>query len=130
MIRIGLVGCGFIAAIHSRALKALRDGGLVDAEVVATCDPDPGRAEAFARAHRAELATDDLGRVLEAVDAVYVCTPTAAQHSRPDIRFVPVTGLPASIFGLAWVKGRETAAVRAFNEAAVGQAATVEALVA
>ncbi|MGP4093437.1 LysR family transcriptional regulator [Nonomuraea sp. KM90] len=58
------------------------------------------------------------------------CTPTAAQHSRPDISFVPVTGLPASIFGLAWVKGRETAAVRAFNEAAVGQAATVEALVA
>jgi UDP-N-acetyl-2-amino-2-deoxyglucuronate dehydrogenase len=78
VIRVGLVGCGFIAAIHSRALKALCDGGLVDAAVVATCDRDPGRAEAFARAHRADLATGDLGRVLEAVDAVYVCTPTAA----------------------------------------------------
>jgi predicted dehydrogenase len=77
VIRIGLVGCGFIAAIHSRALKALMGGGLVDAAVVATCDRDQARAEAFARAHEAEVATDDLGRLLEAVDAVYVCTPTA-----------------------------------------------------
>ncbi len=78
MIRVGLVGCGFIAAIHSRALKALAGAGLVDAAVVATCDPDPARAEAFARAHHAEVVTDDLDRVLEVVDAVYVCTPTAA----------------------------------------------------
>lgn len=77
MIRVGLVGCGFIAAIHSRALKALAGAGLVDAAVVATCDRDPTRAEAFARAHRAEVATGDLARLLEAVDAVYVCTPTA-----------------------------------------------------
>jgi predicted dehydrogenase len=78
VIRVGLVGCGFIAAIHSRALKALAAAGLVDAAVVATCDRDVARAEAFARAHRAEVATDDPARVLEAVDAVYVCTPTAA----------------------------------------------------
>lgn len=57
------------------------------------------------------------------------CTPTADQHNRPDISFVPVAGLPASIFGLAWVKAGETAAIRAFNEAAAGQVA-LEALVA
>jgi predicted dehydrogenase len=78
VIRVGLVGCGFIAAIHSRALRALAAAGLVDAAVVATCDRDRGRAEAFARAHGAEVVTDDLGRLLDAVDAVYVCTPTAA----------------------------------------------------
>lgn len=78
MIHVGLVGCGFIAAVHSRALKALAAAGVVDAAVVATCDRDPTRAESFARAHRAELATDDLGRLVDAVDAVYVCTPTGA----------------------------------------------------
>ncbi|GAA0830288.1 LysR family transcriptional regulator [Streptosporangium amethystogenes subsp. fukuiense] len=50
------------------------------------------------------------------------CTPTAAYHGRPDVSFVPVTGLPPSILGLAWVKAAETAAIRAFNEAAVGHA--------
>jgi predicted dehydrogenase len=81
VIRVGLVGCGFIAAIHSRALKALGAAGLVDAAVVATCDRDPARAEAFARAHDADVVTDDLGAVLDAVDAVYVCTPTVEHLS-------------------------------------------------
>ncbi|MGN9838979.1 LysR family transcriptional regulator [Nonomuraea sp. H19] len=58
------------------------------------------------------------------------CTPTAAHHRRPDVAFVPVTGLPPSILGLAWVKAAETAAVRAFGEAAAGQALGVAALVA
>jgi hypothetical protein len=51
------------------------------------------------------------------------CTPTALQLARPDLSFVPVTGLPPSVLGLAWVRGRETAAVRAFNEAAVRESA-------
>ncbi|MEU8151950.1 LysR family transcriptional regulator [Nonomuraea sp. NPDC048901] len=58
------------------------------------------------------------------------CTPTAAHHGRPDVRFVPVAGLPPSILGLAWVKAAETAAIRAFNEAAVGHALGAAALVA
>jgi predicted dehydrogenase len=78
VIRVGLVGCGFIAAIHSRALKAVAAAGLVDAAVVATCDRDRDRAEGFARAHRAELVTTDPAELLGAVDAVYVCTPTAS----------------------------------------------------
>ncbi|MGV9325807.1 LysR substrate-binding domain-containing protein [Streptosporangium sandarakinum] len=51
-----------------------------------------------------------------------LCTPTAAYQRRPDVSFVPVTGLPPSILGLAWVKAAETATVRAFNETAVGHA--------
>ncbi|MEV4181399.1 LysR family transcriptional regulator [Streptosporangium canum] len=58
------------------------------------------------------------------------CTPTAAHHGRPDVTFVPVTGLPPSILGLAWVKAAETATIRAFNETAVGHALGVTALVA
>ncbi|WP_345565450.1 LysR family transcriptional regulator [Nonomuraea rosea] len=58
------------------------------------------------------------------------CTPTAAQHRRPDISFVPVAGLPASIFGLAWVKAEETAAILAFDEAATRFALGSEILVA
>ncbi|WP_433433603.1 LysR substrate-binding domain-containing protein [Nonomuraea sp. CA-141351] len=58
------------------------------------------------------------------------CTPTAAHHRRPDVSFVPVTGLRPSIMGLAWVKAAETAAIRAFDEAAAGHALGVESLVA
>ncbi|MER5423162.1 LysR family transcriptional regulator [Streptosporangium roseum] len=58
------------------------------------------------------------------------CTPTAVYHGRPDVSFVPVTGLPPSILGLAWVKAAETAAIRAFNETAVGHALGVVVLVA
>ncbi|MEV5325424.1 LysR family transcriptional regulator [Nonomuraea sp. N2-4H] len=58
------------------------------------------------------------------------CTPTAAQYPRADVVFVPVTGLRASILGLAWTKAGETAAVRAFNEAAVAHANAAPVLVA
>jgi len=58
------------------------------------------------------------------------CTPTADHHRRPDVSFVPVTGLPPSILGLAWVKAAETAAVRAFGEAAAGHASWMADLVA
>jgi len=80
-LRLGLIGCGFVAALHSRSIKALVDAGLVDAAVAATCDLDRSRAESFARAHGAAAeATDDVGEVLAAVDAVYVCTPTASHR--------------------------------------------------
>ena len=79
-VRLGLIGCGFAAALHSRSIKALVDAGLVDASVVATCDLDRSRAEAFARAHGADVATAEVGEVLAEVDAVYVCTPTASHR--------------------------------------------------
>jgi DNA-binding transcriptional LysR family regulator len=58
------------------------------------------------------------------------CTPTAAHHGRPDVSFVPVTGLPPSILGLTWVKSAETMAIRAFNDAAAEHALEVAVLVA
>ena len=76
MIRVGLVGCGFIGMVHSYALKALRDAGLIHAQVVAVCDRDPDRASSFARAHGAEV-TPDVDTTVAACDALWVCTPTA-----------------------------------------------------
>lgn len=54
--------------------------------------------------------------------AMLICTPTAVSQARPDVAFVPVTGLPDSILGLAWLESSETAVVKAFNEAAVRHA--------
>jgi predicted dehydrogenase len=76
MRRIGLVGCGFISRIHSWALKALRKAELVDARVTCVFDPDLERAGEMARHHQAHVAAT-LDELLERVDVVYVCTPTA-----------------------------------------------------
>jgi predicted dehydrogenase len=76
---IGIVGCGFIARLHSRALKGVVKAGHADADVVAVCDLDRGRAEAFARAWSADVV-DDPEEVATAVDAVWVCTPTSSHR--------------------------------------------------
>ena len=78
--RVAIVGCGFIGAIHSRALKGLIGGGLVDAEVVATADADLERARAFAAAHGAAVATDVPDAALDGADAVWICTPTSSHR--------------------------------------------------
>lgn len=81
MTRIGLIGCGFITQLHSRALRGIVKAGLVDAEVVATCDVDRDRAEAFAAAHGAALVTTEPDELLAAVDAVWICTPTSSHRA-------------------------------------------------
>jgi predicted dehydrogenase len=75
-IRIGLIGCGWIGGAHSRSIKALIEGGVVDGRVVATSDPHQDRADAYARAHGADLATTDVHALLATVDVVWICTPT------------------------------------------------------
>jgi predicted dehydrogenase len=80
-LRVGIIGCGWIGGTHSRAIKGVIEGGFADARVVATCDPHLERAEAFAKAHNASLATTDLGEVLVASDVVWVCTPTGAHRA-------------------------------------------------
>jgi myo-inositol 2-dehydrogenase/D-chiro-inositol 1-dehydrogenase len=76
VLRVGIVGCGFIGRVHSWALWALRRQGLVDAAVTVVCDPDPGRAGELARPHDATVSD-----VLHDVDVVYVCTPTAGHRA-------------------------------------------------
>jgi predicted dehydrogenase len=80
VIRVGIIGCGFISQLHSRALRGILDAGLVDAAVVAACDADLARAQSCATAHGATLATTDAAEVLAAVDAVWICTPTSSHR--------------------------------------------------
>ncbi|WP_443032056.1 LysR family transcriptional regulator [Streptomyces sp. CA-210063] len=50
-----------------------------------------------------------------------LCHPTTEYHSRRDVAYIPVTGLPDSALGLVWRGDRENARVRAFADA-VGDA--------
>ena len=79
MMRIGLVGCGFIGTVHSFVLRQLSDAELVDAHVTGTFDPEPDRAAALARHHDACVYAD-LDSLLDDVDVAWVCTWTAAHH--------------------------------------------------
>ncbi len=83
MIRIGIVGCGFIGSVHSFALDRLVRAGLVDARVTCTFDVDQDRARQAADRHGAHVAPD-LDALLDGVDVVWVCTWTAAHPAVVD----------------------------------------------
>ena len=89
-VRVGVVGCGFIGTLHSRALRALVKGGVVDAAVEVTCDADPERAAGFARPHGARPVTDPF-EAIAAVDAVWLCTPTVTH--RPLVEAAAAAGV-------------------------------------
>ena len=78
--RIAIVGCGFIGGVHSMVLRGLIRTGAVDAQVVATCDSDLGRAQLYAMSHGAEVSTADPAIAMAAADVVWVCTPTATHR--------------------------------------------------
>ena len=78
-IRVGVVGCGFIANVHSWALWAVRKAGLFDVRITGVCDAEPERAAKLAAPNSAEVL--DLDALLGSVDVVYVCTPTAEHLS-------------------------------------------------
>ena len=85
-----MIGCGFIANVHSWALWAVRKAGLFDAPITAVCDADPARrASSRSRTTRKVLELDDL---LDAVDVVYICTPTAEHLSL--VKAAAERGLP------------------------------------
>lgn len=76
-VRVGFLGAGFIATYHG---KSLRLSG-ADVDIAAVYDIDPQRTEAFAAASGA-TAMGSTEAVLDAVDAVYVCSWTSAH---PDL---------------------------------------------
>jgi nucleoside-diphosphate-sugar epimerase/predicted dehydrogenase len=80
--RVALVGAGYIADYHARAVRALGD-----AELVGICDLAGARAERFAAAHRIEGGGfTELPRMLAELrpDAVHVLTP-------PNLHLEPCT---------------------------------------
>jgi predicted dehydrogenase len=75
-VRVGFLGAGLIATYHSKSLHVSR----ADVEWAGVFDPDPARAEDFARASGATVCASEEA-VLDRCDAVYVCTWTA-EHPR------------------------------------------------
>lgn len=75
-VRIGFLGAGLIATYHGKSLH--RSGA--DHVIAAVHDPDPARCAAFGAASGA-TPMDTEEAVLDAVDAVYVCTWTS-EHPR------------------------------------------------
>lgn len=71
-VRIGMVGCGRMGNVHASLLEKMPE-----AQIVATCDILPDRAETMAARWKARPYTDHQDMLAaENLDAVYVCTPT------------------------------------------------------
>ena len=90
-LRVGFLGAGLIATYHSKSLRrsgAEAEHGVVRAGVF---DTDRARAEAFAAA-AGHTVMDSEDAVLDACDAVYVCTWTS-EHPRQVAKAVE-RGLP------------------------------------
>ena len=86
MLRIGFVGSGNIAWAHGLSLKAMIDGGVIDASIVAVHDESERRAQRFADGVGAVSAAvvGSAAEVAARSDAVWVCTPTAAHRGAVD----------------------------------------------
>jgi predicted dehydrogenase len=84
--RIGFLGAGFIARYHAHNLGLCREAN----EVVAVYDPAVHRREKFAAWQRCD-AVDSLEAVLDASDAVFVCTWTS-EHA-PQVAAAASRGL-------------------------------------
>jgi predicted dehydrogenase len=71
-VQVGLVGSGFISAIHADALKRC-----AAAELTAVASPTPGKAETFAKQHAIPHHFTDSGKLLELdqLDLVVVGIP-------------------------------------------------------
>ena len=86
MLRVGFVGSGVIAWGHGLGLKAMIDGGVLDAAIVAVHDRHERRARGLADA----LGGDDVEVVGDApevarrCDVLWVCTPTSAHRAVVD----------------------------------------------
>jgi predicted dehydrogenase len=73
-VRVGIVGCGFIANLHINAWRG------VGAEVVAVCDVIEDKAKEFALRHSVQRYFKSVEEMLDEVelDALSVCTPPQA----------------------------------------------------
>ncbi|SDJ63962.1 MULTISPECIES: Gfo/Idh/MocA family oxidoreductase [Bradyrhizobium] len=87
-IRTAIVGTGYIAEFHARAIREV-----ADVQLVATCDANLGRAKAFAGGWNIPLAFDSLSKMLQEtrIDCVHILTP-------PDLHFsLAKTALEAGV---------------------------------
>ena len=80
-VKVGLIGCGHIARFHARnirdAIKHLNATQTDEVEYSAVCDRTIKRAAEFALIAGCKLVTDNAQQVIDACDAVYICTHTS-----------------------------------------------------
>jgi predicted dehydrogenase len=78
MLRLGLIGAGFIGVAHANAIETIVHEKLVSAEFAAVCDADAERARAIADSFGAERHCTDPFELIGsgAIDTVFICTPT------------------------------------------------------
>ncbi|WP_084462224.1 Gfo/Idh/MocA family oxidoreductase [Bradyrhizobium sp. WSM1417] len=78
-LRTAIVGTGYIAQFHARAIAEV-----ADVQLVATCDANLARAETFANAWNAPHAWDSLSKMLESarVDCVHILTPPDLHYAQ------------------------------------------------
>ena len=99
-VRVGLIGAGFVAGIHTRAFKRIRD---IDVQLKAVAALPLAGAEAFAGDYDIPDAYDDYRRILERddIDLVDLCVPNnlhepfvieAAEAGKHIICEKPLTG--------------------------------------
>ena len=77
-IRLGIIGCGFVARLHAQRLQA--DSR---AQIVVCCDPSPAAAQALAveYAPGAAIETDPVEAIgRHRLDAVVICSPTPLHY--------------------------------------------------
>lgn len=71
MPKAAVIGCGDVSTVHFEAISKLEG-----CELVAVCDPDPGRLAAAAETYGVRGFTDHLGLLEELrPDVVHICTP-------------------------------------------------------
>jgi predicted dehydrogenase/nucleoside-diphosphate-sugar epimerase len=77
-IRAGIVGTGYIAEFHARAIQ-----GIAGVELVGVCDTNPRSAQAFAANWSVPAAFDSLESMLNAqqLDCVHVLTPPDSHYA-------------------------------------------------
>src|SRR5687768_15966755 len=78
---IAIISSGLIGKTHATVLRALIDGGLIDARLHAACDLDVQRAASMQDIFGFARGTTILDEALDGADVVYVCTPTDAHAS-------------------------------------------------
>ena len=85
MLRVGFVGSGLIAWAHGLGLRAMIDGGVLDASIVAVHDEHERRARGFADVLGDSVeVVADAAEVARRCDAMWVCTPTSAHRIAVD----------------------------------------------
>ncbi len=81
-LRVGIVGCGFIAGVHAKALRQISG-----VEIVAVTDTDGTRTAGFAAEHKIPSQFTNFAAMLDAVpmDAVYLCIPPFAHNGEAEL---------------------------------------------